>query len=445
MPQATHRRRRFATLDHACRHRRRRRHADVRGRTPGKERSRERRRISPIHRLRTTTDRKLHVHGQRRHGRQRRRNGIDHRRRGERRPVANAQAVTTAEDTALAITLTGTDTDGDPLTFAVGAPSNGTLSGAAPNLTYTPNANFNGTDSFTFTVNDGTASSAPATVSITVSAVNDPPILAAPPAPTTVPEDTATVVGQPRRNVQRCGSTDGDTLTLTVAGRIERGVVRFGADDQRRHADARHRARSERPCPPSRLQARDVAGATATGNVQLTVTPLNDAPTVSTPIPDQNPPEDSPPMVLDLGSHIRRRRHRTNGDVLTYSVATGKHAVHDGCDLRSEPHADVPAEHERRGAPDGAGAATVAGAMVSTIRSSSRSTRSTTCRSPPTTRATMDEDAGSIDIDVIANDTHGDDPTTHHQRRHHVTIGGVGYPNSSESTPTRCSIQPVRT
>jgi hypothetical protein len=44
-------------------------------------------------------------------------------------------------------------------------PSNGTLTGTAPNLTYTPNDDFVGDDSFTFTVNDGTAS---ATVSITV-------------------------------------------------------------------------------------------------------------------------------------------------------------------------------------------------------------------------------------------------------------------------------------
>ncbi len=43
-------------------------------------------------------------------------------------------------------------------------------------MTYTPAANYNGADSFTFTVNDGTVTSAPATVSITVTAVNDPPV-----------------------------------------------------------------------------------------------------------------------------------------------------------------------------------------------------------------------------------------------------------------------------
>jgi large repetitive protein len=95
-------------------------------------------------------------------------------------PVANDQSVTTAEDTSKAITLTATDGDGDPLTYQVVAnPANGTLLGTPPNLTYTPNANFNGADSFTFKANDGFADSAAATVSITVTAVNDAPVLAA--------------------------------------------------------------------------------------------------------------------------------------------------------------------------------------------------------------------------------------------------------------------------
>ena len=84
-------------------------------------------------------------------------------------PVANAQAVTTPQDTAKAITLTGSDADGNPLTYSVATqPSHGTLSGTAPNLTYTPAAGYSGADSFTFVVNDGTVNSAPATVNITI-------------------------------------------------------------------------------------------------------------------------------------------------------------------------------------------------------------------------------------------------------------------------------------
>ena len=88
-----------------------------------------------------------------------------------RPPVADSQAVSTGEDIAKSITLTGSDIDGDALSFAIATgPSHGTLSGTAPNLTYIPNPDYNGPDSFTFTANDGTGTSSPATVAITVTA-----------------------------------------------------------------------------------------------------------------------------------------------------------------------------------------------------------------------------------------------------------------------------------
>ncbi len=103
-------------------------------------------------------------------------------------PVAEEQTVTTDEDTALVITLVATDVDNDTLTFAVvEQPEHGTLTGTAPNLTYTPDADWNGEDSFTFKANDGIADSNVATVSITVTAVNDAPSLA-PIAAATIPE-----------------------------------------------------------------------------------------------------------------------------------------------------------------------------------------------------------------------------------------------------------------
>ena len=86
-------------------------------------------------------------------------------------PTANAQSVNVAENIATPITLTGSDPNTPPLslTYTVtSGPTNGTLSGTAPNLTYTPNAGYFGTDSFQFTDTNGTATSAPATVTITV-------------------------------------------------------------------------------------------------------------------------------------------------------------------------------------------------------------------------------------------------------------------------------------
>ncbi len=88
-------------------------------------------------------------------------------------PTANSQSVSTAFNTARAITLTGSDpnTPALALTYTVTtAPTHGTLSGTAPNLTYTPTAGYHGADSFTFTASNGTATSNTATVTITVAA-----------------------------------------------------------------------------------------------------------------------------------------------------------------------------------------------------------------------------------------------------------------------------------
>jgi len=86
-------------------------------------------------------------------------------------PVANAQSVASRSGAAVAIGLSASDVDNDALSFAVAtAPANGTLSGTAPNLVYTSNSGFSGSDSFTFRASDGKVNSAPATVTINVAA-----------------------------------------------------------------------------------------------------------------------------------------------------------------------------------------------------------------------------------------------------------------------------------
>ncbi len=86
-------------------------------------------------------------------------------------PAANAQSVRVAEDASGAITLTGSDPNTPPLAlgFSVSVnPAHGTLSGAAPDLTYTPTAGYFGSDSFQFADSNGVETSSAATVSITV-------------------------------------------------------------------------------------------------------------------------------------------------------------------------------------------------------------------------------------------------------------------------------------
>lgn len=91
-------------------------------------------------------------------------------------PKALDQALRTPEDTPLTLTLTGSDSQNDPLTFELlEPPAHGTLSGTAPDLVYTPAPNFNGPDRLTFRTHDGQFDSAPGTVTIEVVPVNDPP------------------------------------------------------------------------------------------------------------------------------------------------------------------------------------------------------------------------------------------------------------------------------
>jgi VCBS repeat-containing protein len=96
-------------------------------------------------------------------------------------PVVADVLATTAEDTALVIALGAyaTDVDSTALTTQiVTGPAHGVLTqNADGSYTYTPDANYNGADSFTYLANDGALDSNIATVSLNVTAVNDAPTL----------------------------------------------------------------------------------------------------------------------------------------------------------------------------------------------------------------------------------------------------------------------------
>ena len=84
-------------------------------------------------------------------------------------PVAIAQTVSVGFNISKPITLNATDGNGDTLAYTiVNQPTNGTLTGTLPDMTYTPTTGYAGTDSFTFKVNDGYVDSVVATVSLIV-------------------------------------------------------------------------------------------------------------------------------------------------------------------------------------------------------------------------------------------------------------------------------------
>ncbi len=131
-------------------------------------------------------------------------------------PVAKSQEVTTKEDTAKSIVLAGTDIENSTLTYVVDSqPSNGVLTGTAPDLTYTPNANYHGTDSFSFKVNDGTVDSGIEVVNLTI----DPQ----PDIPVSESLSLAVVSGKPKTIYLKATDADGDTLTYALVDQPSHG------------------------------------------------------------------------------------------------------------------------------------------------------------------------------------------------------------------------------
>ena len=126
--------------------------------------------------------------------------------RVEDAPVGNSQTVRLAEDGSAAITLTGSDAEGDAITFEIGTgPAHGTVTGTPPALTYTPATNYAGSDQFTFVAIAGGLRSQPAAVRLDVTPVNDPPIAIA--TRVTTPEDVTIAIP--------VSATDIDTTPLT--------------------------------------------------------------------------------------------------------------------------------------------------------------------------------------------------------------------------------------
>ncbi len=152
-------------------------------------------------------------------------------------PVANDDTATTAEDTALSVIaangVLANDSDSDSLLLTaskVASPAHGTLALATNgSYVYTPTANWSGTDTFTYRASDGNSYSSIATVTVTVTPVNDPPVATADgpystlegvsltlPAPGLLANDTD-VEGDPLTAVKTANPAHG-TLTLNANG-----------------------------------------------------------------------------------------------------------------------------------------------------------------------------------------------------------------------------------
>nr|AHZ45572.1 VCBS [uncultured bacterium] len=223
-------------------------------------------------------------------------------------PIAFNSAVTVEEDTPIEVTLRGSDPNGDPITYRIGSTSpHVQVTGEPPNVTYTGAPNFNGRDSFTFLVEDGSGRVAIGTVTVTITPVNDPPM--APPQLVAATEDTPTPF------TLAAGDPDGDPLTYVVgepASGVLSGVppnLTYTANVNFNGEDSFTYTVTDGLTPP------------VTGIVTLTVAAVNDAPV---PVPLSVTTKSEKPLIIGLSATD------VEGDVLTWSASAPRYGTLTG-------------------------------------------------------------------------------------------------------------------
>ena len=222
-------------------------------------------------------------------------------------PVASDGSLTATEDTPANGTLVANDVDGDALTYSVATqPSNGTVvitDASTGAYTYTPDANFNGADTFTFVANDGTVGSNTATVSVTVNPANDAPV--ASDGNLSAQEDMSA------NGTLVASDIDGDALTYAIATQPSNGVVVI--------TDASTGAYTYTPDADFNggdsftFVANDGSVDSNTATITVTVSALNDAPVAS----DASEATDE-----DVAYSATLVAVDAEGDALTYAIAT---------------------------------------------------------------------------------------------------------------------------
>jgi hypothetical protein len=189
-------------------------------------------------------------------------------------PVATEQSVVTDEDTAKAVTLAGSVAENGPLTFTVVTqPAKGTLSGTAPNLTYTPNANANGSDSFTFKASNGTADSPAATVTLTINAVND--------APAASGQSVVTAAGAAKTITLAGSDLENSPLTFSVIAQPGKGILGGTAPNLTYTPNANVSGTDS-----FTFKASDGTADSATATVNITINAVTGLPAVFDPVAD---------------------------------------------------------------------------------------------------------------------------------------------------------------
>ncbi|MEO8035783.1 MAG: tandem-95 repeat protein, partial [Acidobacteriota bacterium] len=251
-------------------------------------------------------------------------------------PTANPQSVTTLEDNSVTITMTASDPDNQPLTFSiVTPPAHGTLgpimnaTATSAQVVYTPNADYNGFDSFTFMVNDGNGGTATAIVSITITPVNDAPSFNAGASPQTSSEDGGGQFVSPWASGISAGPADESTqhVTFTITSNSNPSLFSAGPSVSPSGALSYTAAPNANGTATLTVVAHD-DGGTANGGVDtsaaqtftINITAANDAPSF-TKGADQTSLEDGGPQsVAGWATAISAGPADESGQTVSFNV-----------------------------------------------------------------------------------------------------------------------------
>lgn len=184
-------------------------------------------------------------------------------------PVAADVTVSTDEDTPVALTLIGTDVDGDALSWSVvGRGDRGVLSCTdAGACTYAPDTNAHGSDEVRVRADDGHGATDEAVVGVTVRPVNDAPV--APDVRATTDEDHAVTFDVPATDA------DEDVLSYAVADAPAAGAATCTTAGRCTYTPQADRHGED----AFTYRAEDGHGGVTTGRAVVTVRPVNDPPT----------------------------------------------------------------------------------------------------------------------------------------------------------------------
>jgi len=317
-------------------------------------------------------------------------------------------------DNALNVLANDTDADGDSLTISgVSQPPNGQASASDGRVIYTPNPGFTGTDSFTYTVEDGFDGQASANVTVTVNPTNEPPVVG--------DLSAETVQGTPVDIdvLAEASDPDGDELSIASFNQPDNGtvtqsggVLRYQPGEQFVGSDA------------FTFTIDDGRGGQASATVTVTVQRGN-----------------QPPVVGDLSAETLRSRpvdivvlaeaSDPDGDELSiasFDQPENGTVTQSGDVLRYQPDNEfVGSDNFSFTISDGRGGSATASVVVDVVFAN----RAPVARPD---RATTAADGESVTVDVLANDFDPDGDRLevvavdqwYGSRRAEVTVNGDG-------------------